>query len=162
MAAVAASVAVLSGGAIAANAAEPTTTTTPSRTCHVSVKAMAAFKELPATLKHDLGVLKSDTGTARRTEAKLIRARALDGYYGATIEARAKALKGKGVRLYASLPASLKVDLKAIHTADTRAEKKVLIKQVITEAEAGQWGAKVEAAAKKIAATTAYETCIAS
>jgi hypothetical protein len=163
VAAVATSAALLSGGALAANASTPTTAKTHAGgACTFRAKAVAAYATLPSTLTSDLATLKKDTGAARRTEAKLIRSRALAGYYGDTIEARAKALKGKAVVRLAKIPVTLKAEFKDIRAANTRTEKKALVAKTVKAAEAGTYGAEIETVAKKLAASSAYASCVAS
>jgi hypothetical protein len=137
---------VLGGGAVAANAAtpEPAAATT---VCSVA-QLKAEWAKAPAALKSDLKALKAmPAGKDRRADAVKIRAKALDGGYGKTVEVKAQWLKDhKGERLR-PLPANLKADLKTLHS-DSKADKPAEAKKIASNALDGTYGATIESFAK--------------
>jgi hypothetical protein len=139
---------VLGGGAVAANAATPAASTTTSTTC--TLAQLRTDWRASSALKTDLKALKAmPAGKDRRADAVKIRAKALDGGYGAGVEAKAKWRQdNKGTKLR-PLPANLKSDLKTLHS-DSKADKPAEAKKIAAGALSGTYGATIESFAKAV------------
>ncbi len=137
---------VVGGGAVAATAATPTPAAV-STVCSVA-QLKAEWAGAPAALKSDLKALKAmPAGKDRRADAVKIRAKALDGGYGKTVEAKAKWRKDhKGEKLR-PLPANLKADLKTLHS-DSKTDKPAEAKKIASNALDGTYGTTIESFAK--------------
>ena len=99
-------------------------------------------------------------GADRRADLTAIRAKALDGGYGADVEAKAKFLKShKGDARIRPLPAALKTDLKTLHGEKGRAAKLAEANTIADKALAGDYGDKVESLAKAVKASDAWQDC---
>ncbi len=137
---------VVGGGAVAANAATPLSTSTASSTC--TLAQLRSDWKVPASLRADLTALRAiPKGADRRADAATIRGKALDGGYGAGAETLAKwrqANKGEKLR---PLPANLKADLKTLHS-DAKADKPTEAKKIVANALGGTYGATIQSFAK--------------
>ena len=154
---------VLGTGVIAANAAAPSPApASGSSSCTFAQHLVSAWRTVPVKLRDDLKSAKAmSPGKDRRADLAKIRATALDGGYGAGVEARAQWLKAhKGERLR-PLPDSLKADLKAMH-ADPKTKKVADAAAIAAKAVAGTYGAKVESFAKAVKSSDAWQDCTPS
>jgi plasmid stability protein len=162
------------GGAVVASAATPTapaatpvTTTSvtaaPTSTrCTFGEHLVSAFRALPKAMRDDLKSARAETpGPQRRMDLQAIRTKALNGGYGADVEAKVKFLQShrgdiQGVR---PLPAELKADLKTLHAEKGRSAKVAEANTIADKALAGDYGDKVETLAKSVKASDAWQDC---
>jgi hypothetical protein len=172
--------ALVLGGVVAADAATATptapsaataTTLTASSTgsaphsatsCTFGGHLLSAWRGGSKELRADLKKARAEAkGPTRRADIAAITTKALDGGYGATVEARAKFLQShpgvlKGVR---PLPANLKADLKTLHSEKGKAAKVAELNTIATTALAGGYGASIETLAKDVQSSGAWQNC---
>ena len=149
---------VLGSGAVAANAATPAPTTS-SSTCSFGQHLLSAWKTVPADLRSDLKAAKAmKPGKDRRADLVKIHDKALDGGYGAGVEAKAEWLKAHPGERLRPLPDNLKADLKAMR-ADPKSKKVADLNAIADKAVAGTYGTKVESFAKAVQSSAAWQDC---
>lgn len=154
--------ALVLGGAVAANASTPAPSPKPSSStsCTFNEHLVSAWLAVPKAMRTDLKAARADAaGTARRIALKAVRTKALDGGYGASVEAKAKWLqshKGEGIR---PLPDSLKADLKTLHGETGKTAKLAEINTIASNALAGKYGDKVETFMKAAQSSSAWQDC---
>lgn len=146
------------GGTTAAFAAssDGTPTTTPSAgACAVHLRA-ELLGAVPHQLKADLKTLRGEPEGQRAAERKAIATKALSGGYGDQVERVAHIVAGKKgtVRsVRASLPASLKADLKTLRaTAPKSAARKAEAVKIEQKALSGGYGTTVQQRAETVQA----------
>jgi hypothetical protein len=161
---------VLGTGGLAASAAtapspvstSPVSTSpalAPTTSCSFGQHLVSAWKAVPADLRADVKAAKAlKPGTERRDALKKIRAKALDGGYGAGVEARAEWRKDhRGAKLR-PLPDSLKADLKTLHSTP-KSGQVAEAEKIADTAVAGGYGATIESFAKAAKASPAWQDC---
>lgn len=150
------------GGFAASAAPAPAPVSTSSPRCSFGQHLISAWKTVPADLRADLKSAKAlKPGTERRDAVKKIQAKALDGGYGAGVEARAEWRKDhRGVKLR-PLPDSLKTDLKTLHSTP-KSGKVAEAEKIADTAVAGGYGATIESFAKAVKASPAWQDCTPS
>ncbi|MDP9026478.1 MAG: hypothetical protein M3N46_02835 [Actinomycetota bacterium] len=161
--------ALMLGGAAAANAATPapsapvTSSARASATsCTFGEHLLSAFRTEPKAMRADLKAARAEKpGSQRRKDLQAIKAKALDGGYGATAEAKAKFLQSHkgdltGIR---PLPAALTADLKTLHSEKGKAAKLAELNTIADKALAGGYGTKLQTLAKDVKASNAWQTC---
>jgi hypothetical protein len=149
---------VLGSGAVAANAATPAPTAS-SSTCSFGQHLLSAWKTVPADLRSDLKAAKAmKPGKDRRADLVKIHDKALDGGYGAGVEAKAEWLKAHPGERLRPLPGNLKSDLKALH-ADPKSKKVAEAAAIAAKAIAGTYGTKVESFANAVKSSAAWQDC---
>ncbi len=156
--------ALVLGGVSAANASSPTPTaaTSSASTCSFGEHLISAWRGAPKEMRADLKKARAEAkGPQRRADLKAIATKALDGGYGAGAEAKAKFLQThradlKGLR---PLPASLKADLKTLHSEKGRTAKVAEANTIADKALAGGYGAQIENLAKDVKASNAWQDC---
>lgn len=154
---------VLGSGVVAADAATPApSATSSSSSCTFPQHLLAAWKAVPADLRHDLKAARAMApGKDRRADIKKIHDKALDGGYGAGVEAKAQWLKEhKGTHLR-PLPASLKADLKSMHS-DPKSKRLADAEAIAAKAISGGYGATIESFAKAVQSSDAWQSCTPS
>ena len=173
---------VVGGGAIAAQAATPTThsaaaltatSTTPTTTTPATarpsgaakVKLAAPFRDvrpaalhaligqIPASLRTDVKALKGLKGAARRTAVAAIETKAVGGTYGTTLKSAAIAAESA----WKTAPASLKKDLRSLKGMSKPDRAKELA-AIESKAVAGTYGATIETYAKSLRSQEATRT----
>ena|SRR6187402_890068 len=139
--------ALVLGGTVAAQAATPSPSPS-APSCTVGQRLVHGWLELPKALRSDLKAAKKDgQGAERRAELKSIRAKALSGGYGATVEAHAKQIRSLHLR---PVPDALKADLKTLHGEKTRADKVAEAQKIGSNALAGDYGSNYQKLAQQI------------
>ena len=168
-----AAAALMLGGATAANATTPTDSSTTAATTPVAATSasanctfgehlVSAFRELPKAMRADLKSARAETpGPQRRADLRAIRTKALDGGYGAGVEAQAKFLQSHrgDIQAIRPLPAELKADLKTLHSESGKSAKLAEANTIADKALAGDYGDKVESLAKAVKASDAWHDC---
>jgi hypothetical protein len=150
-------------GGLAANAATtPAPVSTRAASCSFGQHLVSAWRTVPSDLRADLKSAKAlKPGTDRRAALKKIQAKALDGGYGAAVEARAEWRKDhKGEKLR-PLPEKLKADLKTLHSTP-KSGKLAEAEKIADTALAGGYGSTIESFAKAVKASPAWQDCIPS
>ncbi|MDQ4213617.1 hypothetical protein [Microbacterium capsulatum] len=121
-----------------------------------------AYDKLPAALHTDIANARKDsTKSARQDAVKQILAKAQSGAYGADFAAAAKdrkTLEG-AVDAWRRLPSALRDDVKSARAA-TGAARIQDLRSIVSKAESGGYGSRVEAAAATM--KTRIERCEAS
>jgi hypothetical protein len=157
--------ALVLGGVVAADAAttSPTLSATSSATnCSFGQHLLSAFRGGSKDLRADLTKARTEAkGPTRRANIAAIKTKALDGGYGANVEAKAKFLQShpgdlKGVR---PLPANLKADLSTLHAAKGKTAKLAELNTIADKALAGGYGANIETLAKDVQSSGAWQNC---
>ena len=149
---------VLGSGAVAANAATPAPTAS-SSSCTFGQHLISAWKAVPPGLRSDLKAAKAMApGKDRRADIAKIHEKALDGGYGAGVEAKAQWLKAHPDDRLRPLPTNLKADLKAMR-ADPKSKKLSDAAAIAAKAVAGTYGSKVESFAKAVQSSPAWQNC---
>ena len=147
------------GGLAARAATAPAPVSTSSSSCSFGQHFISAWRTIPADLRTDLKaarVLKP--GTERRDALKKIQAKALDGGYGAGVEARAEWRKDHRGEKLRPLQDSLKADLKTLHSTP-KSGKVAEAEKIADTAEAGGYGATIESFAKAVKVSPAWKDC---
>jgi len=152
-------------GGLAANAATtptPASTTplsTSSTSCTFGQHLVSAWKTVPTDLRADLKAARElKSGTERRAALKKIQAKALDGGYGAGVEARAEWRKDHPGQKLRPLPDKLKADLKTLHSTP-RSGKLAEAEKIADTAVAGGYGSTIESFATAVKASPAWQDC---
>lgn len=138
----------------------PTPVGTSSSGCSVGQHLVSAWKTVPVELRADVKAAKAlKPGTERRAAVQKIRAKALDGGYGAVVEMRAQWRKDHRGEKLRPLPDSLKADLKTLHSTPAKIAQ---AEKIADTAVAGGYGATIESFAKAVKASTAWQGCTPS
>jgi hypothetical protein len=158
--------ALVLGGAVAANAATspatPSATPTAASSCSFGEHLVSAIRSLPKAMREDLKAARAEKpGPQRRKDIQAVMSKALDGGYGAAVEAKARFLQThradiKGLR---PLPAALKADLKTLHSEKGRSAKLAEANTIADKALAGGYGSTVQTLAKDVKASDAWQDC---
>lgn len=160
--------ALVLGGVAAANAstAAPASTPTPAASsatsCSFGEHLISAYLQVPKAMRADLKKARAEAkGPQRRADLKAVATKALDGGYGAGAEAKAKFLQShkselKGLR---PLPASLKADLKTLHSEKGKTAKVAEANTIADKALAGGYGTQLQTLAKDVKASDAWQDC---
>jgi hypothetical protein len=153
--------ALVAGGAIAASASPVATSgTTSASQCSAGHHLVSLLRALPANLQSDLKALRAmPKGSERTAAAKAIRQKALDGTYGADVQARAEKVQGRAFASFGKLPDNLKSDLKAAKAASP-ADRAALVKAIGQNALAGDYGDAIKSAAQNIQTSTFWQDCV--
>jgi hypothetical protein len=150
------------GGLTASAATAPASVSTSSSSCSLGQHFVSAWKNVPTDLRADLKAAKAlKPGTERRAALKKIRAKALDGGYGAAVEVRAEWRKDHRGEKLRPLPASLKADLKTLHSTP-KSGKVAEAEKIADTAVAGGYGATIESFAKAVKASPDWKNCTPS
>lgn len=147
-------------GTIAASAAPLASAA--SAHCSFGEHFVSVWKREPAALRSaekELNAMKP--GAERRAAAKKIRAKVLEGGYGAGVEVRAEWRKDHRGEKLRPLPDSLKDDLKTLHSTP-KSGKVAEAEKIADKAVAGGYGATIESFAKAVKASTAWKGCMTS
>lgn len=155
--------ALVAGGAIAASATPVATDgKTAASQCSASHVLVSLLRAVPANLHTDLKALRAmPKGTERTDAAKAIRQKALDGTYGADVQARAEKTHGRAFASFGKLPDNLKSDLKAVKAA-VPADRAALVKSIGKNALAGNYGDAIKSAAQGVQSSTFWQDCVAN
>jgi hypothetical protein len=97
-------------------------------------------------------------GKDRRADLMKIHEKALDGGYGAGVEAKAEWRKAHPGEKLRPLPTNLKTDLKAMR-ADPKSKKLSDATAIAAKAVAGTYGSTVESFAKAVQSSPAWQNC---
>jgi hypothetical protein len=153
----------LGTGGLAANAATaPTPVSTSAASCSFGEHLISAWRTVPSELRSDLKAARAlKPGADRRDALKKIRAKAIDGGYGAAVEARAEWRKDHRGDKLRPLPATLKADLKTLHATPKQA-KGAERQKIADTAVAGGYGATIESFAKAVQSSPAWKDCTPS
>lgn len=153
----------LGTGGLAADAATtPAPVSTSSASCSFGEHLVSAWRGAPAGLRADLKSARAlKPGTERHDALKKIRAKALDGGYGAGVEARAEWRKDHRGEKLRPLPANLKADLRTLHSTPTSG-KVAEAEKIAETAVAGGYGATIESFATAVKASSAWQNCTPS
>lgn len=101
-----------------------------------------------AELRADLKAGRALEGQARIDALKKVRADAKAGEYGEKIEKRADRRSDRHAAFFALLPDKLQADLKELKAMPAGDERKAMREQIRKDALAGEYGEKVQEAAK--------------
>lgn len=99
-------------------------------------------------LRADLKAARGLEGQARLDAMKKVRADAKAGEYGKQIEKRVDRRSDRHAALFALLPDELQADLKELKAMPAGEERKAMREQIRKDALAGEYGEKVQEAAK--------------
>lgn len=156
------SAAMIVGGTVSANAAPPAPATTASESteCSFGEHLLHAWLRLPADLRGDLSAIRDLPVEERPEAARDVRQGALDGEYGAGVQAGAERIKERRLAAWATMPADLKRDLIELRQA-APGERRDLAEQIAESALAGEYGDKAQATAEHIRESEFWQTCVA-
>lgn len=150
------------GGLAASAATAPVPVSASSSTCSFGAHFVSASRTVPTNLRADLKSARElKPGTERREALKKIRAKSLDGGYGAGVEARAEWRKDHRGEKLRPLPDGLKSDLKTLHSTPNSG-KAAEAEKIADTAVSGGYGVTIESFAKAVKASTAWHGCAPS
>ena len=150
------------GGLAASAATAPVPVSASPSTCSFGAHFVSAWRTVPTNLREDLRSARElKHGTERREALKKIRAKSLDGGYGAGVEARAEWRKDHRGEKLRPLPDSLKADLKTLHSTP-KSGKAAEAEKIADTAVSGGYGVTIESFAKVVKASTAWQGCAPS
>lgn len=154
--AVALTAALLSTGAVAAQAA-PTET---ESDCTFAQHLVAVYVAVPAELRADVNAARAlDPGAERGAAIKAIKQDALAGEYGEVTQARVEAFGVYRAANPGRINPELKADLKELRATVGLAAKVDLAEEIAGQAIDGEYGESVRVAAGKIRQSDAWQSC---
>ena len=150
------------GGLAASAATAPVPVSASSSSCSFGTHFVSAWRTVPTNLRADLRSARElKPGTERREALKKIKAKSLDGGYGAGVEVRAEWRKDHRGEKLRPLPDSLKADLKTLHSTP-KSGKAAEAEKIADTAVSGGYGVTIESFAKAVKASTAWQGCAPS
>ena len=150
------------GGLAASAASAPAPVSTSPSSCSFGAHFVSAWRDVPTQLLADMTSSRElKPGTERREALKKIQAKALAGGYGAGVEARAEWRKDHRGEKLRPLPATLKADLKTLHSTP-KSGKVAEAEKIADTAVAGGYGVTIESFAQAVKASTVWKGCAPS
>ena len=147
------------GGLAASAAPAPVPVSTSSSSCSFGAHFVSAWRAVPTELRADLKSARGlKPGAERREALKKIQVKSRGGGYGAGVEARAEWRKDHPGEKLRPLPATLKADLKTLHSTP-KSGKVAEAEKIADTAVAGGYGATIESFAKAVKASAAWQGC---
>lgn len=160
IAAVAVTAALLSTGAVAAQAAPLETPTTFQSDCTFAQHLVAIYAAVPADLRADLAEARSlEPGAERGAAMRAIKQAALAGEYGSVTQARVEAFGVYRAANPGRVNPELKADLKNLRATVGAAAKLDLAEDIAEKAIDGEYGESVRGAAERIQQSEAWQSC---